>query len=118
MSGPSPAALANLVDRIKAQDIEARVIEVLRTLYDPEIPVNIYDLGLIYDVNASPDGNVIIRMTLTSPMCPVAGSLPGDVKKRVEEADGVTQATVEVVWDPPWTMDQLSEAARLQLGLA
>jgi FeS assembly SUF system protein len=112
-----PATTMNPIDAIKAQDLQARVIEVLRTVYDPEIPVNIYDLGLIYRVDATPEGKVHIRMTLTSPMCPVAGSLPGDVKARVEGVDGVTEAAVEVVWDPPWTMEQLSEAARLQLGL-
>lgn len=117
MSDHPATATLNPLDRIKVQDLEARVIEVLRTVYDPEIPVNIYDLGLIYGVEAAPDGAVGIRMTLTSPMCPVAGSLPGDVKQRVETVDGVTAATVDLVWEPPWSMDQLSEAARLQLGL-
>lgn len=112
-----PAAILNPIEQIKSQDIQSRVIEVLRTVYDPEIPVNIYDLGLIYGVDASPDGKVHIRMTLTSPMCPVAGSLPGDVKMRAEAVDGVSDVEVELVWEPPWTMEQLSEAARLQLGL-
>jgi len=105
------------IDAIKVRDVEARVIEVLRTVYDPEIPVNIYDLGLIYGVDVGVDGKVDIRMTLTSPMCPVAGSLPVEVKDRVESVDGVTAADVQIVWDPPWSMDQLSEAARLLLGL-
>jgi len=117
MNERTPDSTANPLDRIKAQDIEARVIEVLRTVYDPEIPVNIYDLGLIYGVDVTADGRVGIRMTLTSPLCPVAGSLPGEVQQRVESVDGVTRADVQIVWDPPWTMDQLSEAARLQLGL-
>lgn len=117
MSDEPRTPTTNPIDAIRARDLEARVIEVLRTVYDPEIPVNIYDLGLIYGVDVGPDGRVQIRMTLTSPMCPVAGSLPGDVKSRVESVDGVTSADVELVWDPPWTMDQLSEAARLQLGL-
>jgi len=117
MSSQTPTVPVNPIDAIKAQDIEARVIEVLRTVYGPEIPVNIYDLGLIYGVDVTPEGKVGIRMTLTSPMCPVAESLPGDVRSRVKTVDGVTEVDVQVVWDPPWTMDQLSEAARLQLGL-
>jgi len=117
MSEPAPTATLNPIDRIKAQDIEARVIEVLRTVYDPEIPVNIYDLGLIYGLDVTADGQVSVRMTLTSPMCPVAGSLPGDVQRRIETVDGVTAVKVDLVWDPPWSAEQLSEAARLQLGL-
>lgn len=117
MSEQASTAGENPIDRIQAQDIEARVIEVLRTVYDPEIPVNIYDLGLVYGVEATPEGKVHIRMTLTSPMCPVAGSLPGEVKERAENVDGVSGVDVELVWDPPWTMDQISEAARLQMGL-
>lgn len=112
-----PTTALNPIEQIQVQDIQVRVIEVLRTVFDPEIPVNIYDLGLIYGVDATPQGKVNIRMTLTSPMCPVAGSLPGDVKNRVESVDGVTDVNVELVWEPPWSMEQLSEAARLQLGL-
>jgi len=97
--------------------LKESVIEVLRTCYDPEIPVNIYDLGLIYDVDISPDGFVDIRMTLTSPMCPVAGTLPPEVEARVSAVPGVKGARVEVVWDPPWTPDRMSEESRLQLGL-
>ncbi len=107
----------NPIDRIRAQDLEARVIEVLRTVYDPEIPVNIYDLGLIYAIDVNAKGSVNIRMTLTSPMCPVAGSLPGEVRRRIQGVDGVTEVEVDLVWDPPWTPEQLSEAGRLQLGL-
>ncbi len=105
------------IDRLKSQATEAQVIEALRTCYDPEIPVNIYDLGLIYDVNADAAGNVHVKMTLTSPACPVAGSLPLDAESRINAIPEVTQAEVEVVWDPPWTPERMSEAARLQLNI-
>jgi FeS assembly SUF system protein len=97
-------------------DLEAAVTEAVRTVYDPEIPINIYDLGLIYDIETTPNGEVNIRMTLTSPACPVAGSLPGEVQDRVASVPGVSSAHVELVWDPPWNIDMMSEAARLQLG--
>ena len=105
------------IDQIKAQVIEAQVIEVLRTVYDPEIPVNIYELGLIYGIEVQPDNRVHIRMTLTSPACPVAGSLPPEVEAKVQAIDGVTEAKVELVWDPPWKADNMEDAAKLQLGL-
>jgi FeS assembly SUF system protein len=95
-----------------------RVIDTLRTVYDPEIPVNIYELGLIYDVVVDEEApRVHVLMTLTSPACPVAGSLPGEVETRVRQATGVQDVIVELVWDPPWDPSKLSEAARLQLGL-
>ncbi len=98
--------------------IEERVVAVLRTIYDPEIPVDIYELGLIYDVNVDEElKSVHVSMTLTSPSCPVAGTLPGEVETKVKGVDGVEDAYVELVWDPPWTMEKLSEAAKLQLGL-
>lgn len=97
--------------------LNARVVEALKTVYDPEIPVNIYEMGMIYDVRADRSGSVYIRMTLTSPSCPVAGSLPGEVQDKVGRLEGVAEAKVELVWDPPWTMDLISEAARLQLNL-
>jgi FeS assembly SUF system protein len=98
-------------------EIEDRVVEVLRNCYDPEIPVNIHELGLVYGIDVSETGMVHIRMTLTSPACPVAGSLPPEIEAKVRAVPGVTAAKVEVVWDPPWTQDRMSEAARLQLGL-
>jgi FeS assembly SUF system protein len=100
-----------------AQGIEESIVEALKTVYDPEIPVNIYEMGLIYDLNVEPGGQVQIKMTLTSPACPVAGSLPGEVKDRVEGVPGVAAAEVEVVWDPVWNPSMMSEAARLQLGM-
>lgn len=105
------------IDKIKTDAVKSEVEEVLRTIYDPEIPVNIYELGLIYAVEVSPGGKVDIKMTLTSPACPVAGSLPGEVENRVKAISDVTDASVEVVWDPPWTPEKMSEAARLQLNL-
>jgi|SRR5579864_1824460 len=100
-----------------ALGIEENIVEALKTVYDPEIPVNIYEMGLIYDLNVEPGGQVQIKMTLTSPACPVAGSLPGEVKDKVESVPGVAAAEVEVVWDPVWNPSMMSEAARLQLGM-
>lgn len=98
--------------------IEEKVIEAIKTVYDPEIPVNIYELGLIYDIDVDPDSSAVhVRMTLTAPGCPVAGSLPREVQTRIEAVPGVSQASVELVWDPPWTKDRMSEAAMLELGL-
>jgi len=97
--------------------LEDGIVEALKTVYDPEIPVNIYEMGLIYDLNVEPGGRVQIKMTLTSPGCPVAGTLPGEVKDKVESVPGVAGAEVEVVWDPVWNPSMMSEAARLQLGM-
>lgn len=113
----TPSAEASPVERLQIQALESAVVEVLKTCFDPEIPVDIYELGLIYDVTADASGKVDIRMTLTSPACPVAGTLPPDVERRVLAIDGVTEAKVEVVWDPTWNPDMMSEAARLTLNL-
>jgi FeS assembly SUF system protein len=102
---------------IEVSIVEGQVIETLKTVYDPEIPVDIYELGLIYDVNIAPTGVVEIRMTLTSPGCPVAGSLPTEVQQKAQAVPGVTEARVEVVWEPPWNMDMMSETAKLELGI-
>jgi FeS assembly SUF system protein len=99
------------------QPLEEKVVAVLKTCYDPEIPVNIYELGLIYKLDVDPSGKVNIQMTLTSPACPVAGSLPGEVQAKVRAIPGVTEAKVDLVWDPPWDKDRMSEAAMLELGL-
>jgi len=98
-------------------DLEVPIIEALHTCFDPEIPVDIYELGLIYGIDVQPSGEVNIKMTLTSPGCPVAGSLPGEVEQKVRSVPGVTAAKVELVWDPPWCMEKMSEAAKLQLGM-
>jgi FeS assembly SUF system protein len=94
-----------------------RIVDVLRTCYDPEIPVNIHELGLIYGIDVSESNAVTIRMTLTSPACPAAGSLPPEVERKVRGLAGVSDVKVQIVWDPPWTPDRMTEAARLQLGL-
>ena len=93
------------------------IVAALKTVYDPEIPVDIYELGLIYEINITDDNNVDIVMTLTSPGCPVAGSLPGEVEMKVRGVDGVKDVRVELVWDPPWGPDRMSETARLELNL-
>src|SRR3970040_1531415 len=97
--------------------IEAQVIEALRTCFDPEIPVNVYELGLIYGIEVDPSGAVEVRMTLTSPNCPAAGTLPGEVREKVRTIPGVTDATAEVVFDPPWDRSTTSEAAEVALDL-
>ena len=102
---------------IDTADIERRIVEALKTVFDPEIPVNIYELGLIYDVDVSADGDVLVRMTLTAPACPAAGILPGEVEGKARGVAGVKDAKVDLVWDPPWSPDRMSDAARLQLGL-
>lgn len=95
---------------------EEQVVEVLRTVYDPEIPVNIYEMGLIYDI-AIEGGRVDVKMTLTSPACPVAGTLPGEVQAKIEDVAGVDSADVEIVWNPVWNPGMMSEAAKLELGV-
>ena len=98
-------------------DVENEIVEALKTVFDPEIPVNIYELGLIYDIDIQEEGAVQVKMTLTSPGCPVAGSLPGEVKDKVAGVPGVTSVDVELVWDPTWNPSMMSEAARLELGM-
>jgi FeS assembly SUF system protein len=102
---------------IEQKLLEGKVIEALREIYDPEIPVNIYELGLIYDIQVEPDNKAHIKMTLTAPACPVAGSLPGEVERKVEAIPQVKSADVELVWEPPWSREKMSEAALLQLGM-
>jgi FeS assembly SUF system protein len=110
--------LARLVTgKRREQGLQRQVIAALRTIYDPELPVNIYDLGLVYALDVDADGCVDIRMTLTAPGCPVAQTFPTQVEQTVAQVEGVTSAHVEIVWDPPWDQSRISEAARLQLGL-
>ena len=97
--------------------LKDQIIDVLKEIYDPEIPVNIYEIGLIYEVKVDDEANAHVLMTLTSPMCPVAESLPPEVEERVAALDGVASATVEITWDPPWDPEMMSEAAQLELGM-
>ena len=116
---PPPAVAHDPIepDPLKTLELKPKLIEALSTVYDPEIPVNIYELGLIYDVDVNAEGLVGIRMTLTSPACPAAQSLPGEVKAKAKGVPGVSDAWVDVVWEPQWDMNKMSDAARLQLGL-
>ena len=97
--------------------VEAQVLEALRTCFDPEIPVNIYELGLIYNVKVEEGGAVRITMTLTSPHCPAAQSMPAEIEEKVKAVSGVSDVKIDLVWDPPWDASKMSEAARLQLGM-
>lgn len=105
------------LDEEEAKAIEERVVEAIKTIFDPEIPVNIYELGLIYGVTVQPDRNIAIKMTLTSPNCPAAQSLPSEVQTKAEAVEGALGATIDIVWDPPWTPERMSEAAQLELNL-
>lgn len=104
------------ISSIEQKLIEGQVVEGIRMCYDPEIPVNIYDLGLVYDVTVNEKGEVTVTMTLTSPHCPAAQSLPRDVENRSKTIPGVRSVKVNVVWDPPWNPSMMSEAAKLELG--
>jgi FeS assembly SUF system protein len=111
-------SIADVVpDPSKMAEIRPQVIEALKTVYDPEIPVNIYEMGLVYDVLVDAAGRVGIRMTLTAPACPAAQTLPVEVRDKAAAVAGVSEAKVEIVWDPPWTKDRMSEAAKLELGI-
>jgi FeS assembly SUF system protein len=100
-----------------ASTLEPQIVSALRTVRDPEIPINIYDLGLIYGMDISPAGKVVIRMTLTSPACPVAGTLPGQIESKIRAIAGVSDVEVALVWDPPWSRERMSAAAKLAVGL-
>src|SRR5215813_9686806 len=117
METPNAAPTPEAAEAPPPVPLRERIADVIRTCYDPEIPVNIYELGLIYGIDVSETNAVTIRMTPTSPACPAAGSLPPEVERKVRGLADVTDVKVEVVWDPPWTPDRMTEAARLQLGL-
>ena len=93
------------------------IIRAIKTCYDPEIPVDIYELGLIYDIHVDDNRHALVKMTLTSPACPVAGTLPPEVESKVKDVPGIEEATVELVWDPPWNMEMMTEVAKLELGM-
>lgn len=100
----------------KVDELKVKIIDELKQIFDPEIPVNIYELGLIYEVEVSPFSNAYVRMTLTSPNCPVAGSLPGEVELAVKSVDGVQEVDLELTFEPPWDQEMMSEEAKLELG--
>lgn len=106
-----------VVDRMLPEELREPIIAALREVHDPEIPVNIYDLGLIYTIDIQSNGDVNVEMTLTAPACPVAGMMPGIVKDAVANVEGVGEVKVDLIWDPPWTMDRMSDEAKLQLGM-
>lgn len=114
---PAPVPPAPTPDPLKTLELKPRVVDVICSVFDPEIPVNIYELGLIYDVIVDAQSKVTIHMTLTSPACPSAQQLPSEVRSKVKAIPGVSECAVEIVWDPPWSPDRMSDVARLQLGL-
>ncbi len=115
LAGKADAGAGEAVDA--DSPLDDRIVDALRQVYDPEIPVNIYDLGLIYDVRVEDDGTVEVDMTLTAPGCPVAQTFPGTVEDAVRQVEGVTEAHVELVWEPPWTSERISDEAKLALGI-
>jgi FeS assembly SUF system protein len=112
----TPSSPGDPISSVEQTVLEGQVVEAIRLCYDPEIPVNIHDLGLVYGVTVDEHGSVDVRMTLTSPHCPAAQSLPGDVERRVRQVKGVSAVNVRVVWDPPWSPSMMTEAAKLELG--
>jgi len=117
-AAPSDVSSENSSSSSSPSPLEQKVIdEALKKCFDPEIPVNIWELGLIYDVNVSPEGVATVKMTLTAPACPVAGSLPGEVEQKIKAIPGITDAKVELVWDPPWNAEMMSRVAKVMLGM-
>ena len=104
------------MDKINKQELEEKIIQAMKTCYDPEIPVDIFELGLIYEIAIDDEANIKIKMTLTSPMCPVAGTLPGEVRQKVKAVPNVNDVKLELVWDPPWDKDMMSDVAKVELG--
>ena len=116
-AAPAAAGPPESADPLKTLELTPKIVEQISTVYDPEIPVNIYELGLIYDIAVDGGGLAVIKMTLTAPGCPAAVTLPAEVQGKVKSIDGVSDARVDVVWDPPWSKDRMTEAAKLQLGI-
>jgi len=116
-AGATTGAIFERRDPVKTLAMQPQIVEVLSTIFDPEIPVNIYELGLIYEIAVDADNVVGVRMTLTSPGCPAAQSLPVEVVNKLKQQPGITDAQVDIVWDPPWDKDRMSDAAKLQLGM-
>ena len=107
---------AQKIEGIYIPDLKEKILAVIKTIYDPEIPVDIYELGLIYEINTFPVNNVHVLMTLTSPSCPSAEAIPTEVEQKIKSIDGVNDVKVEITWDPPYSQDMMSEAAKLELG--
>ena len=105
-----------MTEILTEEQLKKKALEAIKKVYDPEIPVNIYELGLVYEISIFPLNNVFVQMTLTSPSCPAAQSIPDDVKRNIKEIEGVNEVTVEITFDPPWTQEMMSEAAKLELG--
>jgi FeS assembly SUF system protein len=116
-AGPTAGAIFERRDPVKTLAMQSQIVEALSTVFDPEIPVNIYELGLIYEIAVDADAAVGVRMTLTAPGCPAAQSLPVEVADKLKRLPGVTDARVDIVWDPPWDKDRMSDVAKLQLGM-
>ena len=116
-AGATAAAIFERRNPVKTLTMQPQIVEVLSTIFDPEIPVNIYELGLIYKIAVDSDNVVGVRMTLTAPGCPAAQSLPVEVVNKLKQLPGITDAHVDIVWDPPWDKDRMSDAAKLQLGM-
>ena len=116
-AGATAGAIFERRDPVKTLAMQPQIVEVLSTVFDPEIPVNIYELGLIYETAVDPDNAIGVRMTLTAPGCPAAQSLPVEVVNKLKQLPGVSDAQVEIVWDPPWDKERMSDAAKLQLGM-
>ena len=112
-----PEDMATKERQARVEETGREIIEALRTVYDPEIPVNIYELGLIYKIDIEDDDRVLVEMTLTSPHCPVAETLPGEIEQKVAGVEGVSACEVKVVWDPPWNPSMMTEEAQLELGM-
>ncbi len=117
LSADQPSGGQSSAEQSSPDQLKERIVEQLKTVFDPEIPVNIYEMGLIYDIDVDPDGATRIRMTLTTPMCPAAEELPAEVEGKARDVEGVTSIQLDLVWEPPWTPDMMSEAARLELGM-
>jgi len=116
-AGTTAGAIFERRNPVKTLTMQPQIVEVLSTIFDPEIPVNIYELGLIYEIAVDSDNAVGVRMTLTAPGCPAAQSLPVEVVNKLKQLPGITDAHVDIVWDPPWDKDRMSDAAKLQLGM-
>ncbi len=116
-AGATASAIFERRDPVKTLTMQPQIVKVLSTIFDPEIPVNIFELGLVYEIAVDSENVVAIRMTLTAPGCPAAQSLPVEVVNKLKQLPGITDAHVEIVWDPPWNKDRMSDAAKLQLGM-